>query len=89
VAAAVAEIAVRRICLVAFGAGYFQFAAAFVAESGVGGIIELTIWALHVGASRKLLRKSSPIKLNLLSGCTPCLLFVVGCQLQNTITGFT
>jgi hypothetical protein len=51
VTASVAEIAVRRIDFTAFGAGYFKFAAAFVAESCIGRIIGLAFGALHVSLS--------------------------------------
>jgi hypothetical protein len=47
VAAAVAKIAARRVCFAAVGAGYFKLTAAFVAETGVSGIIGLAFGALH------------------------------------------
>jgi hypothetical protein len=47
-AAAVAEIAVRRVCFAAVGAGYFKSTAAFVAEAGIGGIIRLAFGTLYL-----------------------------------------
>ena len=52
-AAAVAEIAVRRIGFAAFRAGYLQFTAALVAEAGVGRIIGPALGALHFSYSRQ------------------------------------
>jgi hypothetical protein len=46
-AAAVAEIAVRRVCLAACGAGYLKFTATVVAETGIGRIIGPAFGALH------------------------------------------
>jgi hypothetical protein len=46
-AAAVAKIAARGICFAAAGAGYFKLTAAFVAKTGIDGIIGLALGALH------------------------------------------
>jgi hypothetical protein len=50
-AAAVAKIAVRRVGSFAFGTGYFKLTAAFVAESGIGGVFRLASRALHFSLS--------------------------------------
>jgi len=46
--AAIAELTVRRICLAAFWAGYFQWTAAFVAELSSLRVVKLAFWAFHL-----------------------------------------
>jgi hypothetical protein len=52
-AAAVAEVAVRRVCPAALRTGSLQFTAAFVAETGISGIIGLAYRALHFSFSNR------------------------------------